>query len=219
MSRKPVYCQGCKNYLVLFDKHQICNENSELNPAFLNYDAYLCTFTNLENIKNQFASKPFVPMSWYPTVQKTAYREIQPNELVYFITSAHLKTKYLEVLQLLDQKGYCAYFGYLGNAFHFLNSYEGMIPSDGATLIKVLQEKGIALVIHRAQHKNLGIPSGRIFEAAAASCVIICDRNSFVLEQFGESVLYFDDEADAPLIFSRSTPMCIDKKRTRRKPL
>lgn len=193
MSREPVYYPDCKNYLILFDNKYTINDNFELKKEYLNYDGYLCTI--------KFTSNP--SMIWYPTVQNTDYVEVKPNKLLHLINKTLLNTKYSKVLKRLDRQGYCAYYGRGVNPSQFPNSYRGKIPYNGVSLLRALCESGIVLIIHRDTHNQMGIPSGKIFEAAAASCVIISDRNPFVLEHFGESVLYFDNEADIPTIFSQ----------------
>ncbi len=68
----------------------------------------------------------------------------------------------------------------------------GPIPFDGSSVIDVLQQYGIVLILHSDIHNAEGIPSSRIFEAAAASTVIISDKNPFVEKHFKDSVFYID---------------------------
>ena len=51
---------------------------------------------------------------------------------------------------------------------------------------------GIVSVLPQCRVRPYGLAPGRIFEAAAASTVIISDENSFVKEHFGDSVYYID---------------------------
>ena len=44
-------------------------------------------------------------------------------------------------------------------------------------------------------------PTGRIFEAAAAGCAIISDRHPFIVQEFGDAVLYIDQEGSSEAIF------------------
>ncbi|MDR0679405.1 MAG: hypothetical protein LBF24_04135, partial [Puniceicoccales bacterium] len=73
-------------------------------------------------------------------------------------------------------------------------SYRGFVRWDGGALLDVMRSAGISLVLHSDDHLTGATVSPRIFEAAAASNVIISDRHSFVLEHFGDSVLYVDQE-------------------------
>ena len=57
-----------------------------------------------------------------------------------------------------------------------------------------MQECGIVLVLHSDKHLKGNAPTGRIFEAAAAGCVVISDRHPFVIQEFGDAVLYIDQE-------------------------
>jgi len=60
-----------------------------------------------------------------------------------------------------------------------------------------MQECGIVLILHSETHLKGNAPTGRIFEAAAASCVVISDRHPFVIQEFGDSVLYIDQDESA----------------------
>jgi hypothetical protein len=51
---------------------------------------------------------------------------------------------------------------------------------------------GVAFVLHGDDHLRFGTSSSRIFEGAAVSCVLICDRHPFITKNFDASVLYVD---------------------------
>ncbi len=198
MARKALYHPTAKNYLVIFDPNvSLLNENS-LKEEARGFDGYLCTINNLDAKPN---------MKWYPTVQNTPYQQNALNKLCYICNpELFRKKKFLTIFSYLDRKNSCVFYGNAGpiNLYErFPNSYQGFIPVDGMTLLKTLQESGIVLLMHRPAHLSSGIPSGRIFEAAAASTVIISDKNSFVMEHFGDSVLYVDQEAKTKTVYEQ----------------
>jgi hypothetical protein len=93
------------------------------------------------------------------------------------------------------------------------SSYKGMIPFDGLSVISTLAEHGIALCLHRDEHIQADVPSMRLFEAASAGCVIICDNLPFARRTFGDSVFIIPDgegKADfvkEKLSFIRANPI------------
>ncbi len=73
-----------------------------------------------------------------------------------------------------------------------LKAYKGYVPMDGHSLQDILTKEGVVLILHSRGHFEQGIPTARIFEAAACSCVIISDRHPFIVKHFGDNVLYID---------------------------
>jgi hypothetical protein len=91
------------------------------------------------------------------------------------------------------------YLDFLGKA------YLGKMESFGNTLesLQSQQQKyGIALIIHNQEHMLDGIPTSRIAEAAASGALIISDQNKFLINFFGDSVLYYDAFADSDQIYN-----------------
>jgi len=74
-------------------------------------------------------------------------------------------------------------------------SYAGAVPADGTSLLDRISECGVALCLHRPEHRQMGVPSARIFEAAAAGAVIMGEDFSFTREHFGDAMLYLDPSA------------------------
>ncbi len=52
-------------------------------------------------------------------------------------------------------------------------------------------------------HIEAGMPSLRLFEALAANVVIISDMHPFVIENFGDNILYYDQYADSETMFKQ----------------
>ena len=100
--------------------------------------------------------------------------------------------KYKKLYDLLGKTNRVKFYGHQENKDIIQKGYLGTIPFDGVSIFGVLQKHGIVLVIHSDLHNKASIPSGRIFEAAAASAVIISDENPFVKEHFKDSVYYID---------------------------
>ena len=82
-------------------------------------------------------------------------------------------------------------------------SYRGYASNVNGALRGVMQKAGIALVLHADDFIRNGGPTLRIFEAAAASCVIISDKHPFVMENFGDSVFYVNQNASPEIMFQQ----------------
>ena len=80
------------------------------------------------------------------------------------------------------------------------DEYAGTLPFDGTSVLGALREAGVALCLHKAAHRAANCPSMRLFEAAAAGALIICDDFEFPRQWFRDSVLYVDADLPAPLV-------------------
>ena len=109
--------------------------------------------------------------------------------------------KYKNLYKMLSQSGFAKFYGLYEDKEIILDGYMGKIPFDGCSVIDILQKHGIVLILHSDVHNNEGLPSSRIFEAVAASTVIISDQNPFVKQHFGDSVFYIDTSLAAEEIY------------------
>jgi glycosyltransferase involved in cell wall biosynthesis len=82
-------------------------------------------------------------------------------------------------------------------------SYRGVLPFDGVSVISAIKDSGIALCLHKAAHRGANCPTMRLFEAAAAGALIITDDFEFPREWFRHSVLYVDAELPAPMVIEQ----------------
>jgi hypothetical protein len=101
-------------------------------------------------------------------------------------------SKYRTLYQMLSMSGRVKFYGLYKPQSVIHEGYMGKLPFDGISVIEALQKHGIVLIIHSERHFQFEIPSSRIFEATAASAVVICDENPFVKRHFGDSVYYID---------------------------
>ncbi|MGO9005634.1 MAG: DUF7024 domain-containing protein [Beijerinckiaceae bacterium] len=70
--------------------------------------------------------------------------------------------------------------------------YRGPIPFDGKSLAATLNRHGAVLAIHKTAHRLEGTPSMRVFEGAAAKCLVITDPLEPIVRTFGDSLVYVD---------------------------
>lgn len=204
----PYKHPNCKNYLAVFDPlNHFFDKQGLLSIQYRNFDGYLLSFTPEKHDKKDFIGKGKFPyMLWYPTVQKLEYRTVDPKCLFHICAhwgNRYKDKKFRQLLGLLDNQDYTRFYGARQFKLWFPKSYQGEIPYDCESIIDTIAKSGIVLVIHSSTHNKYGLPSGRIFEAAASSSVIITDQNPFVQEHFGNSVLYINTETDSMEIFNQ----------------
>lgn len=185
-----------KNYLAMFHpSHHFFDDDGVLLEEYRGYDGYLLTYLPSDedpNFRNH-NSPPF--MQWYPTVQDVDYVKVKPDKLIYLCCGwgkRYRSNRYKKFLELLSAKSYTCIYGDPRFGKRYKKSYKGEIPYGGDAIYQTIQKAGVYLLLHSEDHLNHGLPSGRIFEAAASSAVIISDENAFVKKYFGSSVLYID---------------------------
>ena len=195
---------SCKNYLAIFHPiHHDFNKNGFLTRKYRSYDGYLLTYFPK---KKRFVNRKYPYMIWYPTVQEQEYREVDPSSLFHICCcwgNRFESEKFRKFLSLLDKESYTRFYGNSKFQEIYPQSYRERIAYDDESLCEVAARAGVSLVLHSSDHNRYGIPSGRIFEAAAASTVIISDKNKFVEKNFSDSVLYIDTDQDAVSIFNQ----------------
>ncbi len=194
------------DYLVLFaPEHHYFSKDGHLTKQYQNYAGYLTTYANTNLLLSDIVQADrLYPGRWYPTVQFQPYVEVNPTRLFYLLCGwGHRKTgkKYQTLLAYLAAQDYTHFYGSGKLGSPYGDAYHGPIPFDGASVLQKISEMGICLILHSDIHLKHGIPSGRIFEAAASSAVIISDLNQFVVDHFGNSVLYIDQNLSARQMF------------------
>ena len=83
---------------------------------------------------------------------------------------------------------------------HVGSCYRGALPFDGRSVIEAIRTSGIALCLHKPEHRAYNCPSMRLFEAAAAGALIISDEFTFPRYWFRDTILYVDAELPASLV-------------------
>ncbi|MBO7537528.1 MAG: glycosyltransferase family 1 protein [Alphaproteobacteria bacterium] len=124
-----------------------------------------------------------------------------PKERLFFggcIWDKYRKSVVRKLYEFLDNTNYFDLYGVKNLG---ISSYKGCIPFGENTVLKIMEKSGITLVLHSGEHFENNIPTARIFEAAAASTVVITDRLPFIVKNFGDSVLYIDRDKSPEEIF------------------
>lgn len=166
----------------------------------LSYDGYFSSSDHitswLKDVLYQTGKKYFIS-PFYTSCQSVPYRPpcIDQPRLLYFGTNWD-GSRHKELFQQLDVTPTLDIYGPRGVWSYLHQSYRGVLPFDGSSIFEALNQAGVGLCLHRAEHCAAATPSTRIFEIAASGAIGICQEHPFVRRAFGDSVLYFDDVAN-----------------------
>lgn len=173
-----------------------------------NYRGFLVASPLINCLKGEVEARgrAFQSIKWYPSCPKSEYKEVKPERLFFcgFQWDSKRNGKgYQKLFSLLDEQPYFDCYGPKEFWSCAPKSNRGLLPFDGESVVQAIQKAGVALIIHADQHMTLHAPTSRIFEAAAACSVIISERHPFIVQEFGDAVLYIDDNRDPEILFSQ----------------
>lgn len=177
------------------------NDDSLRVRSVLSYDGYLA---GSESVRDYLAdllfstskNSPVADWDFLPTAPWTEFTAPDLNDPALFYAGVHWDgNRHRKLI-----KGLCAVlpvvlYGDPSKLARFGSAYKGKIPFDGATIFDRIRNAGIALCLHRDEHLKHDLPSMRMFESAAGCAVIITENSKFAKCNFGDSVLYIDQEA------------------------
>lgn len=172
--------------------------------SVLSYDAYLIGSAKVGRFLDalEFSSgsrKPRSDFFFLPTALETTHHprpRDEPRSLAY--VGVHWDgLRHGGLLKILSDRAQINIYGPANSWRDFPESYRGSIPFDGSAVADTLRNHGIALCIHREEHRLSDTPSMRLFEAAAAGCLIIADNLPFARRVLGDSAFYIDMNAPA----------------------
>jgi phosphoglycerol transferase len=171
--------------------------------TILSYDGYLA---GSESVRDYLAdllfstrkNSPISDWDFLPTAPRTEFRPPSLNDPSLFYAGVHWDgNRHGGLIKGLCASLPVAFYGDPAKWARFGTAYKGVIPFDGISIFDRINEAGIALCLHREEHLKHDVPSMRIFESAAASAIIITENSNFAKRNFGDSVLYVDQDADA----------------------
>jgi hypothetical protein len=101
------------------------------------------------------------------------------------------------LFRTLDTLPYMRFYG-SKEAWKNYKRYISNISFDGVSILDEINKCGICLALSSEAHWQAGWASNRVYEGAAAGAVIISDTNKFIMEHFGDSVLYINFDIKNP---------------------
>lgn len=188
----------------LWSPPEFFNRDPRRVRSIRSYDAYLVGAPSVAQFLDDLdftsgSTKPRSDFYFLPTALATDFRpraSADRFELVYF--GVHWDgLRHNKLLEALSEAGELNLYGPSGSWNSYPKSYRGAVAFDGNSVADTLARHGIALCIHKQEHHRANTPSMRLFEAAAASCLIISDGIAFARETLGDSAFYIDLSAPA----------------------
>lgn len=180
----------CPKFLTLFlpDRNYF-NNHGDFLQEYEDFTGYLLSFdpANYENLNQYFLihkKRPY--LYWLPTSCITNFQANNFSKLFWIEARWGNRTsekKYKDLFDSILKSSVVDLWG---------PSYKKNIPFEGNKIFEQMANDGMSLVIHSDVHNFFGIPTGRIFESLAVKNIIISDKHSFVMREFGENVLYVD---------------------------
>ena len=108
-----------------------------------------------------------------------------------------LEERHKTFFKMLDCYENVKFFG-PQNGWVGYKNYQGKIPFDGFSLIDEIRKCGVVLALSSDYHYLSGAATNRVYEGCVAGAVIISDTNRFIMQHFGDSVLYIDFDKKHP---------------------
>ena len=94
-------------------------------------------------------------------------------------------------------------YGHYNSSSYLKPHIYGGYIEPGIKNIQAIRKNGIYLLTQSDLHFQGGEPNMRGFEAAAANAIVISDKHPFIVENFGDSFLYFDYDADSEIMYAQ----------------
>ena len=174
--------------------------------SILSYDGHLCASAQivewLEDFLHRQRKRPLIMDGLFlPSSPDCGPARDLPRELAAMYAGIHWDgNRYKPVFHGLSQCVPMNIYGPPRKWRHVGHSYRGALPFDGRSVIEAIRASGIALCLHRPEHRAYNCPSMRLLEAAAAGALIISDDFAFPRYWFRDSVLYVDTELPPALV-------------------
>ncbi|HYH23295.1 MAG TPA: glycosyltransferase [Azospirillum sp.] len=172
------------------DSHPVFHRNER------SYDGLL---TAGEGMRRRMAdlfwptARPLLTAPMYPSSPAIALEPtLGPDSRLFYVGSNWDGRRYPLILGLLAAAGVLALHGRRDRWEHMAHAFTGEVPFDGRSVIERANACGLGLCLHLPAHAEAGIPNMRIFELSAAGALSIADRHPFIMNAFGDSVLYVD---------------------------
>ena len=187
----------------LWNPRQFMEAVAEFKPNTLTYDGFLYSSPQIKNWARELiadSSKKYLESTIYPSSYRTEFRPPRRFEFPVYVGTNWDGDRHGDLFCELGQRNYIQAYGPRSRwqRLRILGAYYGELEFGSDALFQVYAGAAIGLCLHHPSHLLDGIPNMRIFEIIASSALPICDKHPFVLEAFGDKVLYVD--MDLPLL-------------------
>ncbi|PWC54229.1 hypothetical protein TSA6c_00715 [Azospirillum sp. TSA6c] len=160
------------------------------------YDGWLVASEELRrHVEELFwpTARPLLTAPIYPSAQTLPLEpRLSAGSQLFYIGSNWDGRRFPSLLSRLADAGVLALHGHPSRWSHMAAAFAGESPFDGRTVLEQANRCGLGLCLHLPPHVDAGIPNMRVFELAAAGALIVADRHPFIVQAFGDTVLYVD---------------------------
>jgi hypothetical protein len=150
--------------------------------------------------------KPFNGLRIFPLASETKNTPAEPVSIMWMVAGwdkFRSSNRYQEFITRISNDIPMKVYGKFTNAPYLKKYvYDGSMASS-LEVSTAIRKNGIYLLTHSDSHIKSGVPTLRIFEAAAANAVVISDKHPFAMKHFGDNFLYFDQTADAETMYQQ----------------
>ncbi len=182
----------------LWNPPQFFDFNQDFLHSILSYDGYLIGSEAIRAFASRLdadhgVTHPMSDFDFLPVSPSRALPSLRPppTGLVY-VGVQWDGPRHEGLFRRLDESLLLNVYGPKEGWTHCPHSYRGQVPFDGESLFDTLSWHGIALCFHKEQHRHADTPSARMFEAAAAGCLLITDTIPFAERLLGDTVFRVD---------------------------
>ncbi len=152
------------------------------------------------------AKKPFYGLQILPLAPAFDNKPTEPKTLMWMSggwDKFRSSDNYKQFINMISNSvPFKVYGHYYAASFLKPGIYDGYIPSS-LEVFNTIRDNGIYLLTHSEQHIKSATPTLRVFEALAANAIIISDKHPFVIENFGDNILYFDQNANPETMYTQ----------------
>jgi hypothetical protein len=201
MSRTQPKLTDIPTYGLIFDPRDILLEESIYVCGLLSFDGVFTIFDTLHDFLSDlmFAAGRDAALGYfYPSAPSVAWGEpiaFEAARLAYF--GINWDRRRHGLFALLDHQPWMEIYGPECGWSHLTGaSYQGMVPFDGTSVLERYHQAGAGLCLFSDSHFSDNIVTSRVFEICAAEAVVIAPRMPWLEQQFGDAVLYIDQDSD-----------------------
>ncbi len=151
-------------------------------------------------------NKPFNGLRLLPLVPKFYNEPAEPKSLMWLSggwDKFRSSNNYKKFITYLSENVPMRVYGHYNSSSYLKPYIYGGYIEPGIENIQAIRRNGIYLLTHSNLHFQGGEPNMRGFKAAAANAIVISDKHPFIVENFGDSFLYFDYDADSETMYKQ----------------
>ena len=188
----------CPTYGCMWNPPSFFEGTEKYVKNVLSYDGYLTSSKAIDRWLHHLlynTPKVFFTAPFYTSCPQNQYQTPQLKDLrLAYLGSNWDGLRFQQLFEGLDHQDYMEVYGNPAGWKHLTQAYKGVIPYDGESVLRTLNQAGVGLCLHREEHRQAALPSMRIFEIVASGAIAICGDHPFIRETFGNSVLYIDPD-------------------------